>query len=137
MYQQTIDTDVKKGFVKLLVKSEVKDTFGKECYLPHHSGLNPNNPGKVRRVCNADEKYKIVRLNDKLLVGPDLLNGLIETIFRFREGSIVLTADVELMFLNQVQVPERDKKFFDIPLATNSEQFCANLRVEVSCFWCK
>ena len=70
-----------------------------------------NKAGKICRVCNADEKYKNGRLNDKLLVGPDLINGLIETIFRFRKGSIVLTADVESMFLNQVQVPERDKNF--------------------------
>ena len=70
--------------------------------------LNPNKPGKVRRVCNAVSKYKEVCLNDKLLAGPDLLHGLIETIFRFREGPIALTADIESMFL-QVQVPEQDR----------------------------
>ena len=30
LYQQSIDTDVEKGFVKILGKSEVKGTFGKE-----------------------------------------------------------------------------------------------------------
>ena len=70
--------------------------------------LNPNKPGKVRRVCNAASKYKEVCLNDKLLAGPDLLHGLIGTIFRFREGPISLTADIESMFL-QVQVPEQDR----------------------------
>ena len=45
---------------------------------------------------------------DKLLAGPDLLHGLIGTIFRFREGPIDLTADIESMFL-QVQVPEQDR----------------------------
>ena len=70
--------------------------------------LNPNKPGKVRRVCNAASKYKEVCLNDKLLAGPDLLHGLIGTIFRFREGPIALTADIESMFL-QVQVPEQDR----------------------------
>ena len=108
MYQQSIDTDVEKGFVKILGKSEVKGTFGKEWYLPHHPVLNPNKPGKVRRVCNAAAKYKDVCLNDKLLAGLDLLHGLIGTIFRFREGPIALTADIESMFL-QVQVAERDK----------------------------
>ena len=43
-----------------------------------------------------------------MLAGPDLLHGLIGTIFRFREGPIALYADIESMFL-QVQVPERDK----------------------------
>ena len=60
LYQQSIDTDVEKGFVKTLGKSEVKSTFGKEWYLPHHPLQNPNKPGKVRRVCNAAAKYKDV-----------------------------------------------------------------------------
>ena len=108
LYQQSIDTDVEKGFVKILGKSEVKGSSGKEWFLPHHPVLNPNKPGKVRRVCNAAAKYKDICLNDKLLAGPDLLHGLIGTIFRFREGPIALTADIESMFL-QVQVPEQDK----------------------------
>ena len=37
LYQQSIDTDVEKGFVKILNGSEVKGTFGKEWYLPHQS----------------------------------------------------------------------------------------------------
>ena len=108
LYQQSIDTDVEKGFVKILDESEVKGTFGKKWYLPHDPVLNPNKPGKVRRVCNAASKYKEICLNDKLLAGPYLLHGLIGTIFRFREGPIALTADIESMFL-QLQVPEQDR----------------------------
>ena len=109
MYQQTIETHVEKGFVRILNTSEVKGTFRKEWYLPHHPVLNPNKPGKVRRVCNAAAKYKDVCLIDKLLARPDLLLGLIGTIFKFREESIAQTADIESKFL-QVQVPERDKR---------------------------
>ena len=69
--------------------------------------LNPNKPGKVRRVCTAASKYKEVCLNDKLLAGLDLLHGLIGTIFRFCEGPIALTADINSMF-PQAQVPEQD-----------------------------
>ena len=68
--------------------------------------LNPNKPGNVRRVCNAASKYKEVCLTDKLLAGFDLLNGLVRTIFRFREGPKTLTAEIESTFL-QVQVPEQ------------------------------
>ena len=121
LYQQSIDTDVEKGFLKILDESEVKGTFGKEWYLPHHPVLNPNKPGKVRRVCNAASKYKEVCLNDKLLAGPDLLHGLIGAIFRFREGPIALTADIESMFL-QVQVPEQDRsclRFYGVQELTN------------------
>ena len=108
LYQQSNATDVEKGFAKILGKSEVKGTFGREWYLSNHLVLNPNKLGKVRRVCNAAAKCKDIYLNDKLLAGPDLLHGLIGTIFRFREGPIALTTDIESMFL-QVQVPERDK----------------------------
>ena len=106
-YQESIYQDVEKGFVKILGKSKVKGIFGKEWYLPHHPVLSSNKPGKVRRDCNAAAK-KDICINDKFIAGPDLLHGLIVTIFRFREGAIALTADVESMFL-QVQVPERDK----------------------------
>ena len=92
----------------ILDESEVKGAFGKEWYLPHHPVLNPNKPGKVRRDCNAASKYKLVCLNDKLLAGPDLLHGLIGTIFRFHERPVALTADIASMFL-QVQVPEQDR----------------------------
>ena len=61
-----------------------------------------------QRVCNAASKYKEVCLNYKLLAGPDMLLGLIATKFRFHDGPIALTADIESMFL-QVQVPEQDR----------------------------
>ena len=108
LYQQSIDTDVEKEFVKILIESEVKGTFGKEWYLPGHPVLNANKPGKVRHVCNAASKHKEVCLNDKLLACPELLHGLLGTLFRFREGPIALTAHIESMFL-QVQVPELDR----------------------------
>ena len=97
LYLQSIDTDVEKGFVKILGKSEVKGTFGREWYLPHHPVLNPNKPGKVRRVCDAAAKYKDVCLNDKLLAGPDLLHGLM-----FRHGTILTTR-------NNIQISRRTK----------------------------
>ena len=132
LYQKSIDTDVEKGFVKILDESQLKGAFGKEWYLPHHPVLNPNKPVKVGRVCNAASclqctkpeqacqggtclqcwdvfaMYKGVCLNEKLLSGPDLLYGLIETIFRYRERPVALTLDIESMFL-QVQVPEQDR----------------------------
>ena len=108
LYQQSIDTDVEKRFVKILEASDVKGTFGKEWYLPHHPVLKPNKPGKVRRVCNAASKYKEVCLKDNLLAGSDLLHGLIGTIFRFCEGPIALTADIRCFykckFPNRIEV---------------------------------
>ena len=98
LYQQSIDTSVKKGFVKILDESKAKGTFGKEWHMPHHPILNPNKPGIVGRFCSAASKCKEVCLNDKLLAAVDLLHGLGGTIFRFREGPIALTADIKSMF---------------------------------------
>ena len=53
LYQQSIETDIEKGFIKIWAESEVNSTIGKEYYLPHHPVINPNKPGKVRRVFNA------------------------------------------------------------------------------------
>ena len=99
---------LKRDLGRSSVNRKSKASFGKEWYFPHHPVLNPNEPGKVRGACNAAAKYKDICLNDKLLAGIDPLHGLIGTIFRFREGPIALTADIESMFL-QVQVPEWDK----------------------------
>ena len=64
----------------------------------------PEQTGKVRRVCNAASKFRGVSLIDNLIAGPDLLQSLIGIIFRFREKQTELTADVEAMFLH-VKVP--------------------------------
>ena len=58
LYQQSIDTVVEKGFVKIFGKSEVKNTFGKQWYLPHHPILNPNKPGKVCRFLQRCSKIQ-------------------------------------------------------------------------------
>ena len=88
----------------------MKGTLEKEWYLRLHPVLNPNKPGKVRRVCNAASNYKEVGLNDKQLAGPDLLHGLIGMKVRFRKLPKALTADIESMFL-QAQVPEENRRW--------------------------
>ena len=83
-YQETIDTDVKAGYVRKVQQVELNETGDKlQWYLPHHPVINPHKPEIVRRVCNAAAKYQGVALNDKLLSGPDLLQSLIGNIFRF------------------------------------------------------
>ena len=79
----------------------------RQWYVPHHPVENPNEPGKVRRVCNAPSKFRGISLNDNLLTGPDLLQNLIGIFVRFREQKIAITADIEAMFL-QVKVPPED-----------------------------
>ena len=82
-YQETIDTDLQKGFI-VKVDDSHEDSTGK-WYLPHHPVTNINKPGKVRRVLNASSIYKVVSLNSNLLTGPDLITNLTGTVMRFRE----------------------------------------------------
>ena len=109
-YQETIDTDVKAGYVRRVEQVELNKTRDKlQWYLPHHTVINPHKPEKVRKLCNALAKYQGVALNDKFLSGPDLLQIMIGIIFRFREHQIALSADIEAMFL-QASVPNGDSR---------------------------
>ena len=106
-YKETIYSDLEKGYVKRIVLNEGA-TEEKQWYLPHHPVLNPNNPGKVRRVCDAACRYQGSSLNDHLITGPDLLNSLTGIFMRFREEKIALSTDIEAMF-SQVAVPKEDQ----------------------------
>ena len=56
-YQDTIDTDVRAGYVRKVQQVELNDTRDKlQWYLPHHPVNNPHKSEKVRRVYNAAAK---------------------------------------------------------------------------------
>lgn len=71
----------------------------KRCwYLPHFGVTNPNKPGKLRIVFDAAATSNGVSLNSMLLTGPDLLNPILDILFRFREFKVGLSADIREMF---------------------------------------
>ena len=135
LYQQSIDTDVEKGFLKILDKSETKGTFAKEWYLQNNPVLNPTKPGKVRRVCNAASKYKEVRINDKLLAGADLLHG---SNFQIpwktnRLDSWHRINVYERKFSNRIQVAWGS---FDVQELTNLFIYGPeHIQIATSCYW--
>ena len=100
---------MEKGYIKKLEKSEVEATQGstKEHYLLHHPVVNPEKPGKVRRVYNAAAKFEGKSLNDLIPIGPDLMNPLFGVLLRFRQGHIALCSYIKDMFL-QVRVTKED-----------------------------
>ena len=107
-YTETIKADLKKGFIEKMSQNYIQENDNKKnWYLPHHPVFHPYKPGKVRRACNAASKYQGTSLNDNLLSGPDLLQKLVGTLFKFREGAVALTADIEQIIL-LVKVKEND-----------------------------
>ena len=110
-YEATIKVDLENEHVRRFEDEELSpSTNDPNWYVPHDPVFNPNNPEKMRRLCNAASKFQGVSLNDKLVAGPDLQN-LVGIIFRFRQSRIAMTADIEAMFL-QVKVPPAECKFF-------------------------
>ena len=107
-YCAIIEDYVDKGYGRKLTAEEADVPTPKQWFLPHHPVRNPNKPGKVRIVMDAAAKHDGVSLNDKLRIGPDLLNSLVGVLLRFREQRVGLAADIEAMF-HQVQIIEEDQ----------------------------
>ena len=62
----------------------------------------------MRRVLNGAGKFHGTSLNKSLLTGLDLLQNQIHILLRFRQHQIIVSADIEGMFL-QVGVPDCDQ----------------------------
>ena len=87
-----------KGHTCNLTPDESAIPTRKQWSLPQHAFLNPNKPWKLWMVMDAKAKCNNVSLNDKLLVGPDLLNNLCGFLLPFREERVTLLVDIESMF---------------------------------------
>ena len=99
-YTNTIREDLNKGYViEVPDAHKVENRSDKEWYLPNHPVLNPNKPGKVRRVLYGAAKFSGASLNKSLLTGLDLLQNLIYILLRFRKHPYAVSADNEGMFL--------------------------------------
>ena len=62
-YAQTIQDDLDKRYVIEVESRDDKHCAGREWYLPHHPVVNPNKPGKARRVLNGASKFQGISLN--------------------------------------------------------------------------
>ena len=120
-YTKTINDDIEKGYVIRVNDFSVEKRTSLEWYLPHHPVLNPNKPGKVRRVLNGASRFHGKSLNSVLLTGPDLLQDLFNVLLRFRQFPFAVSADIEGMFL-QVGVPELDQRSLRFFVAGGPQQ---------------
>ena len=107
-YAETIRQDIRKGYVVTVEPHDPRKRSDREWYLPHHLVINPNKPGKMRRVLNGASKFHCTSLNNSLLVGLDLLQNLIFVLLRFRQHKYAVSADIAGMFL-QVRFLARDQ----------------------------
>ena len=92
-YTKFMANIIEKGF------AERCDTApsGKAWYIPHHGVYHPKKK-KLRVVFDASAKHAGISLNDTLLQGPDLINGLIGILCRFRKENVAIMCDIEQMF---------------------------------------
>ena len=79
-------------------------------YIPHHGVYHPKKKDKLRVVFDCAAKFAHTSLNEHLLKGPDLTNGLIGVLCRFRKHEVALLCDIEKMFY-QFRVCEDDRDF--------------------------
>ena len=80
---------------------------GAEQFLRHHPVINPNK-SKILVVFDCAAKYEGVALNNKVLQGPHLTNGLLGILLQVRQFPVATFAGVEAMF-HQIHVPREDQ----------------------------
>ena len=67
-------------------------------YVPHTGVYHPKKPGKIRIVFDCSAEFEGVSINDYLLRGPNLMNGLVGVLCRFCLEKVALVADIKAMF---------------------------------------
>ncbi|XP_041484991.1 uncharacterized protein LOC121431537 isoform X2 [Lytechinus variegatus] len=102
-----------KDFMKEVInscaeKAPTEYTEGRVNYVPHTGVYHPKKPGKIRVVFDCSAKYQGISLNDNLLQGPDMTNGLLGVLCRFRQEDVAVMADIKSMF-HQFYVPAEDR----------------------------
>lgn len=99
------------GHMALIPHNEFKKAADQTFYLPHHGVYKGSNPAKLRVVFNGSQKTSTGQsLNDELLVGPTVQQGLFEILIRYRKHQFVFSADIEKMY-RQVLVRKEDTDF--------------------------
>ena len=99
-YSSTIKEDLNKWYaIEVPDAHKLESRSDKEWYLRHHPVLNPNKPGKVRRVLKRVANFHGASLRKFLLTGPDLLQNLFYALLRFRQHPYAVSADIEGIFL--------------------------------------
>ena len=97
-YTEEIVTLIAKGYAEKVPTPLLSRADGVVYYIPHHPVLNPKKLDKVRPVFDCAAKYSGTSLDHHVHQGPDLTNGLVGVMLRFRQNNIAFMADT-LRFL--------------------------------------
>ena len=78
-------------------------------YVPHTGIYHSRKLGKIRVMFDRSAKFGSVSLNDYLLTGPNVMNGMVGVLCRFRKEEVALAADIQSIFcLFLVKEKDRD-----------------------------
>ena len=108
-YSETINSDLKKGYVPILSKdelSQLKNPFGMFLIILSLTLIN-----RTRLDECVTQPVNFVAIHHDVLSRTDLLASLMGILAKFRENRYAMSADIEEMFL-QVEVRQEDKSFF-------------------------
>ena len=86
-------------------KDRLRIRDGNINYVPHTGVYHPRKPDQIRVVFDCSAQFEEVSLNDCLLQGPDLTNGLLGVLCRFRQERVAFMTDIKSMF-HQFMVAE-------------------------------
>jgi hypothetical protein len=113
-YRQHYNTFMKelidKGYAERVPDNECSEETKTVWYIPHHGVYHPQKPEKLRVVFDCSASFHDESLNSHLLQGPDLTNGLVGVLCRFRQGPVAFSCDVEGMF-HQFHVDEAHRNY--------------------------
>ena len=105
LYYKEIQRFVDVGYT---VKVDKNAPRTKIWCLPHFGVHNLNKPNKIRFVFDAVAKTNGMSFNDLLESRPDLLQGLVGVLIRFRQFEVAFGADTKDMYL-RVKVIKEDQ----------------------------
>lgn len=83
---------------------------GKIWYIPHQGAYHPRKPDKIQVFLDSSAKFEGTSLNDHLLTGPDLTNGLTAVLCRFHKHPIAVMCDMEKVF-HRFHVGKEDRDY--------------------------
>lgn len=104
-YGEFMEDYLRLGHMEPVPESEIAKSPCECFYLPHHAvQKEDSSTTKLRVVFDGSCRSSSgISLNDRLLVGPNNTESLLDVLSRFRTYPVVFTSDVEKMY-RQVQI---------------------------------